>query len=91
MATVRKVIGIDDQGKAHYEGVYPCCWADCVRPGDTKHQLVVPNGKNEYTGLPQTLTYVFCCEMHMHYYRNSHKDLNNLPSGYRPGAGVLRY
>lgn len=89
---IRKVIGFDDRtGRPELGDYYLCCWADCLRHGDDKFKIVADNGVNQHTGQPQTLTYVFCCIGHRMFYANSHISLNNLPAGYRPAQGLLRY
>lgn len=62
-----------------------------MRYGDDLFKVVANNGRNEHTGQPQTLTYVFCCIGHKMFYVNSHRDLGQLPNGYRPAQGLLRY
>lgn len=87
MTYIRKVIGIDDQGRPEYGGKpLMCCWSDCVELGHQEHRIETPD--SQVPGLK--LIYVFCCAQHRRYYLNSHKDLNNLPEQYRPTPGVLR-
>lgn len=43
----------------------PCCWSDCVRPGDNRIQFV---SKEQDEWGPKELTYIFCSEAHKRYY-----------------------
>jgi hypothetical protein len=68
-----------------------CCWDTCESAGDNRVQEVVTDGI--YTeadmvsplmlGTPKRFTYIFCKERHREFWRNSHRDMGNLPAGLR--------
>jgi hypothetical protein len=85
---VRKVIGIDDRGRPEFGGrPIMCAWSDCVHNGHQEHRLETPDTTNPAANL----VYIFCSQQHKYYYLNSHRDLGNLPSGYKPVPGLARY
>lgn len=57
-----------------------CCWDDCEKYGLELYKLRVKYGT---PGYPYNTWYVFCSERHLQYWRNSHRDLYNLPPGYK--------
>lgn len=64
---------------------YLCCWADCDRDGVELHKVILHEhrGPCEYADPTGHPVMVFCSERHKMYHVNSHRDLNNLPAGYR--------
>jgi hypothetical protein len=90
MTYVRRVLGVNADGSTDRGEPFMCCWNDCTEKGHEEIKVVVPNGMNQYTREPQTLTYIFCSRQHRMYYVNSHKDLGNLPANYRATPGILR-
>lgn len=89
---IRKVIGFDPiTGRAELGDYYLCCWADCMKFGDDRYEVRADGGTNPHTGQPVTLHYVFCSNGHKMFYVNSHRDLGQLPAGYKPAHGLLRY
>lgn len=53
-----------------------CCWTDCDRDGTTLHEVRVREGVRR-------IIYVFCSERHRLLFAHSHRDMGNLPPGYR--------
>jgi hypothetical protein len=52
----------------------PCCWGECMKPGDDGYQAIVNEPQRK-------IHYLFCSEGHLMYWVNSKKSLGNLPSG----------
>jgi hypothetical protein len=89
---VRPVRGYDGRGRPEFGDPIMCCWNDCVEPGHEEHKVVVRERKSEVDlSTMETLTYIFCCQKHKHYYVHSHLDLGNVPTGYKSVPGMLRY
>jgi hypothetical protein len=88
---VRKVLGLNANGKPDLGPPFMCCWNDCVELAHEEHKVVVDNGYDQSMTEKQTLTYVFCCASHVQYYVRSHRELGQLPEGYRAAPGLLRY
>lgn len=57
-----------------------CCWDTCERDGVELHKARVNEGGPNH---PHIVIYVFCSETHKFYWVNSHRDMGNLPPGYR--------
>jgi hypothetical protein len=87
MTVVRKVLGINDNGKPDFGPPIMCAWSDCVHNGHQENRLETPDTTNPAANL----VYIFCSQQHKYYYLNSHRDLGNLPSGYKPVPGLARY
>ncbi len=96
MTEVRKFLGMTD-GRRELGPPLLCCWQDCPKPGKNEIRVVVTEGKEADTFVygdaapPNTITYIFCCETHKLYFVNSHRDLGNLPPGYKTSYGLLRH
>lgn len=67
--------------------VLPCCWDDCAQPGDDRHAVNVPHDAPRFPG--EQLRYVFCSPRHAAYWKHSHRDRGNLPTGSRGLLGPL--
>lgn len=67
--------------------VLPCCWDTCQRDGDDRHGVSVPHDAPRFKG--ERLRYIFCSPAHAAYWRNSHRDRGNLPTGSRGLLGPL--
>lgn len=59
-----------------------CCWDTCDRYGLEIFKIRVAYGT---PAVPYNTFYVFCTERHRQYWANSHRDLNNLPAGFKLG------
>lgn len=61
-----------------------CCWFECDRPGTELHKAVL---HEHITGVPcesgEHVTFIFCSDRHKRLFQNSHRDMGNLPPGYR--------
>lgn len=87
MTVVRKVIGINDNGKPDFGPAIMCSWSDCTNLGHQEHRLETP----DTTDARYNLVYIFCSQQHKWYYLNSHKDLGQLPEGRKAVPGLARY
>lgn len=62
-----------------------CCWDDCGQYGHQEQRAEVSEG----TGAAlKVVTYIFCTERHLAYWRHSVVDNGNLPAGMRNSLGL---
>ena len=63
----------------------PCCWFECGKSGYELYKSIL----HEHTNVPcdhptaSHVAFIFCSERHKQLYLNSHRDMGNLPAGYR--------
>lgn len=62
------------------ERILPCCWDDCTHNGDDQIRIV----QRSESGPNDTVTYIFCSDIHRSMWQNAHKSYGNVdPSGPR--------
>lgn len=60
-----------------------CCWDTCEKYGVENEKIRVKYGT---PGYEYNTWYVFCSERHKMYWAHSHRDLYNLPPGFKMGV-----
>lgn len=63
----------------------PCCWTECDKVGNSRyeHREFLQMIQIGSARIPQYRIYLFCKERHRELWRNSVRDLGNLPTGSR--------
>lgn len=57
-----------------------CAWEDCPRDAYDLYKVAVNYGTAQQ---PYVTWYAFCCERHLAFFVNSHRDNGKLPAGLR--------
>jgi len=63
-----------------------CCWTECEKPGYDLHKARTHDHAPRLPcdhPLSKHTWWVFCSDRHKQYWVNSHRDMGNLPAGYR--------
>ncbi len=55
--------------------ILPCCWEDCERHGDARHEVAEIDGA-------RVSIMIFCSARHRLFYLNSSRQLGMLPPGH---------
>ncbi len=85
----RRVLDRENAERLDYHHLL-CCWDTCDRYGLEIYKIrvnygILPGDGITRPDLPYNTWYVFCSERHRQYWANSHRDLNNLPPGFKLG------
>lgn len=71
------VINMDHAGDRHVM----CAWDECDRDGYEMHKISINYANSGYED--RIVSYVFCTERHMQFWKNSHRGYGQLPPGYK--------
>lgn len=63
-----------------------CCWFECEKPGYELYKSVLHEHAKTMTcdhPMSQHVNFIFCSERHRQLYLNSHRNMGQLPPGYK--------
>ncbi len=64
----------------------PCCWFECEKPGYELYKSVLHEHMKTMPcdhPMSQHVNFLFCTERHRQLYLNSHRNMGQLPPGYK--------